>query len=108
METVKHKYDMRLREMFTDPAKLRREKFKGKPIAFHFGGSTGNTAPDELKPFLKKHIKTSKTNGSLFVSQYPDWWYQQHLSGMGIHSFDDFVKTIKPYFTITRSWTPQR
>ena len=103
-----YKYNMLLRELILDPTRLRREKYKGKPIAFHFGGSTGNTPPDELKPFLKKHIKTSKTNGSLFVSQYSDDWYDRTLGHMGIHSFDDFVKVIKPYFTITRSWTPQR
>ena len=99
---------MLLRELITDPTKLRREKYKGKPIAFHFGGSTGNSVPPELKSFLAKHIKTSKTNGSQFVSQYTDDWYDRTLGHMGIHSFDDMVKLIKPYFTITRSWTPNR
>jgi hypothetical protein len=99
---------MLLRELITDPTKLRREKYKGKPVAFHFGGFNGNHIPDEMKPFLKKHIKTSKTNGSQFITQYSDDWYDRTLGHQGIHSFDDMARLIKPYFTITRAWTPQR
>lgn len=103
-----YKYNMLLRELILDPTKMRRAKYKGKPVAFHFGGWTGNRIPDDLKPFLAKHIKTSKTNGSLFVTQYSDDWYERTLGHMNINSFDDMAKLIKPYFTITRSWTPQR
>jgi hypothetical protein len=99
---------MLLRELILDPTKLRREKYKGKPIAFHFGGYTGTKIPDELKPFFNKHIKTSKTNGQQFVSQYQDDWYDRTLGHMGIHSFHDMAKFIRPYFTIVRSWTPSR
>ena len=99
---------MLLRELILDPTKLRREKYKGKPVAFHFGGSTGNAVPSDLRGFLNKHIKTSKTNGQQFVSQYSDDWYDRTLGHMGIHSFDDFAKLIRPYFAITRSWTPNR
>lgn len=99
---------MLLRELILDPTKLRREKYKGKPVAFHFGGSTGNAVPSDLRGFLNKHIKTSKTNGQQFVTQYSDDWYDRTLGHMGIHSFDDFAKLIRPYFAITRSWTPNR
>lgn len=77
-----------------------KDRHKGRIIAIHFGGFNGRKIPEELKPFIAKHVKTSK-NGNKYVNQYNDEWYWNVFGdNMGIHDFNSFWKVIKPYFTI--------
>lgn len=77
---------------------------KFKPIikAKHWGGFNGRKIPDELVPFVKKHIKTT-ANGYHYIPQYNDSWYGFTFDGKyDIVNFKTFMKVLTPYFSVQR------
>lgn len=57
-------------------------------------GSTGNPVPDDMKDFVKRHVKKSK-DGGFFVYQYDPNFYRRTRLG----SFDQVWNKLKHYYT---------
>lgn len=87
----------------SDLDRIQKDKFKPKATARHWGGFNGTRIPDELKPFIKKHVKQA-ANGNYFINQYPDkWYYDIFYKHPDITDFDSFFAKIKPYFSVQRT-----
>lgn len=79
-----------------------KQDYKPKLIAKHWGGFNGRKIPDELVPFIKKHIKTT-SNGYQYIPEYNDSWYGFTFNGKyDIVNFKTFIKIFTPYFSIHR------
>ncbi len=90
----------------SDLEKIKKTKYKPRPIAIHYGGFSGPIPPDK-KDFISKHVKTND-RGQQYVSQYPDQWYYDTFTSIPeIKDFDSFIKYLHP-FVVQRVWTPTK